>query len=191
MQQGSASMKCLGYLVAAMLASGCVEVERYPENWPARASVIAGSCPDISGQYGFAESERPLNFESERTLRVLHELAGFQRMYPVPNKVKISHRQDPWVSIEVFVENTSTLTREFIAQDATIRCDASGLFIKPPPLEQVFSGGGQTIRRELLFSSAEDGSLVFRQKYTATSRVVGVPVAGFGITWHRLERVSQ
>lgn len=157
-------MKYLGYLVVAVLASGCIEVEKYPDTWPARASVAAENCPDITGQYGLTEFENPLDFESERTLRVLHELAGFQRIYPVPHKVEISHEQDQWFSIEVFVENMSTLTRKFTNESATIRCEANGLFIKPPPLEQIFAGGGQTIRRELLFNTTEDGSLVFRQK---------------------------
>lgn len=88
-----------------------------------------------------------------------------------------------------YVENTSTLTREFTNESATIRCEANGLYIKPPPHEQIFAGGGQRIRRELLFSNTVDGSLVFRQKYTATSRILVIPVAGFAITWHRLERV--
>jgi hypothetical protein len=184
-------MKCLGRIALLLLVSGCVEVETYPDAWPARVLVPAGSCPDISGDYGFNDSGSPRDFRSERALRVLHELAGFQGISPVPDRVWILQRRDETLRIEAFVENTSARMRDFTSENATIRCHADGLFIKPPPLEQIIDGGGQTIRRDLRFSTAEDGSLVFREKYTATSRILVIPVAGFGIRWNRLDRVGS
>lgn len=127
---------------------------------------------------------------SDRALRVLHELAGFQRLLPVPNRVAFSQHEGEWLNIEIFVDNASTLTREFTAENATLRCDANGLYVKPPPLEQTFQAGGQTIRRELLFNTTEAGSLVFREKYTATSRIFIIPVVGFGIRWSKLDLVG-
>lgn len=170
-----------------LLVSGCaqLEVEPYPDSWPS-INVVGKSCPDIAGQYGF-EAEHPRDFQAERALGTLHELAGFQG--PVPNRVAISHNDDKWFRIQIYVDNKLTLTREFTSANATIRCEANGLFLRPPKLEQVFGGGSQTIRRELLFNTAKDGSLVFRDKYTATSRILWAPVAESGTQWSRLDRV--
>jgi hypothetical protein len=183
---------CRGFLVrsaAVLLLSGCaqLEAETYPDSWPP-INVVGGSCPDIAGQYGF-EAEHPRDFQAERALTTLHELAGFQSVLPVPNRIVISHNDDKWFRIQAFVDNKLTLTREFSSANATIRCEATGLFLKPPPLEQKIDGGSQTIRRELLFNTAKDGSLVFREEYTATSRILLAPVAGSGTRWNRLDRV--
>ncbi len=183
-------MKYVGILAVLVLVSGCLEVERYPAAWPARTSIAVGACPDVSGHFGFTDADAPRDFQSERALRILHELSGFQRLFPVPNRVEISQRQDQWLNIEVFVANASTRSREFTRQNAVIRCEAGGLFIKPPPLEQIIDGSAQTIRRELVFTTAADGSLVFREKYTATSRILVIPVAGYGIRWNHLGRIA-
>lgn len=175
----------------ALLVSGCAhtEVETYPPSWPSAASVATGSCPNISGQYGFIDPARRRDFSEERALRILNEVAGFQRILPVPNRVAISHKGDEWIRIEAFVENNLERSREFTSANATIRCGPGGLFLKPPPLEQKVNGGSQTIRRELVFNVAEDGSLVFREEFTATSRILLAPVAGSGIRWSRLTRI--
>jgi hypothetical protein len=185
-------MKTLGCIFVLLFVSGCAhtEVETYPDTWPP-VNVVVGSCPDIAGQYGFAEAEHPRDFQTERALRTLHELAGFQKILPVPNRIAIFHSDDKWLRIQAFVDNKLTLTREFTSANATIRCEANGLFLKPSPLEQKIDGGGQTIRRELLFNTAKDGSLVFREEYTATSRILLAPVAGGGTRWNRLDRVRQ
>jgi hypothetical protein len=184
-------MNALKHIGLVLLVSGCAhtEVETYPQSWPPAANVVAGSCPDISGQYGFVDPARYRDFSEERALRILNEVAGFQRILPVPNRVAISHNGDKWFRIETFVENNLERTREFTGANATIRCGSYGLFLKPPPLEQKVNGGSQTIRRELVFNVAEDGSLVFREEYTATSRILLAPVAGSGIRWSRLTRI--
>jgi hypothetical protein len=182
-------VKTLGASLFLLFILGCaqLEVETYPDSWPP-VNVVVGSCPDIAGQYGF-EADHPRDFQAERALRTLHELAGFQRVLPVPNRIAISHNDDKWLRIQTFVDNKLTLTREFTSANATIRCEVNGLYLKPPPLEQKIDGGGQTVRRKLLFNTAKDGSLIFREEYTATSRILLTPVAGSGTRWNRLDRV--
>lgn len=180
------------FLILCATLSGCAthkNIESYPDTWPQAKVIDMNSCPDISGQYGFAEGS---HFESTRTLNFLNDLAGQHAYGPNQNKVVLSHEGDKWFRIETFINNKLDRTQTYSSDNSTLRCVTTGLLVEPPSYKQTGAAGVGRVWTEYIFNLATDDSLIFQRKSTGAGMVLMIaPAIAKETTWHRLKRINE
>lgn len=181
----------INILIFCVILSGCAykNIESYPDTWPQPKVIERNSCPNISGQYGFAED---LDFEMTRTLNFLNDLAGQHAYGPRQNKVVLTHDDDKWFRIETFINNKLDRAQTYTSHNSTLRCVAMGLLLKPPSYEQTGAAGIGRVWTKYTFNLAEDGSLIFQMKSTGAGMVLMIaPAIAKETTWHRLKKINE
>ena len=183
--------------IAALLLTGCVEVEKYPDEWgPLNIAGHADACPKIGGVYKNT-GEMP----DGKRVWLAHMLSDATEAHSnLPRERRYQYWMDLYgaTHVQLLLEDRTTLTiaavgegmrRQWSVSNAQFRCKAGAIVIdqsgmKGEDVVITFQSGALSLYR------TSDG-LVVNSSGGGAGLLLFLPVVGYSSGWARFSLIEE